>query len=113
MNTNFDHALVEVNRRKFLRMENAAHTTLLCVSGSLWVTRDNCAKDFEILPGDTYVASGRQSITVCGFEPSVVRVVQPQPNQLARHVARNSAVDSAMSFVTHVFARLGSIKQGR
>lgn len=109
MNTNLDQVLAEVSSSKFLRMENADGTTISCVSGSLWVTRDNCMKDFEVLPGDIYVANGRQSITVCGFEPSVVRVFQPQPSQLTRHVARNSAVDSAIAFVIHVFARLGSI----
>jgi hypothetical protein len=113
MNTNLDQVLAEVSPSKFLRMENAAGTTVSCVAGSLWVTADNCIKDFEILPGDTYVANGRQSITLCGFEPSVVRVFQPRPSQLRRHVARNSALDSARSFVAHLFATLGSIKHRR
>jgi hypothetical protein len=113
VNTNFDQVLVEVNWSKFLRMENAAHTTLLCVSGSLWITRDNCTKDFEILPGDTYIANGRQSITVAGFEPSVVRVFRPQPRRLTRHFALDSAVHGTMSFITRVFAKLGALKHGR
>jgi hypothetical protein len=113
MNPNPEQTLVEVDWRKFLHIKDAAHTTILCVAGSLWVTRDNFTNDFEILAGDIYVASGRQSITVCGFEPSVVHVFQRQPSPLRRHVARHSAVVSAMSFVTHAFARLASIKQGR
>jgi hypothetical protein len=41
MNINLDQALIEVSASKFLRMEHTAGTTLSCVSGSLWVTRDN------------------------------------------------------------------------
>lgn len=109
MHINLDQALVEVNKSKFLRMQNAAGTTLSCVSGSLWVTKDNCIQDFELLPGDTYVANGRQAITVCGFEPSVVRVFQPQRDQHDQRFSWKPTRRGVASFVTHVFAGLRSI----
>ena len=113
MNLNLDQALVEVDATKFLRMENAAGTTLLCISGSLWVTKDNCIRDFELLPGDRYVAEGRQSLTVCGFEPSVVRVFQPLPSRPPRSSARRAALHNALSILSNVFSGLGWIKRSR
>jgi hypothetical protein len=113
MNINLDQALVEVNARKFLRMEKAAGTTLFCVSGSLWVTRDNCARDFELLPGDSYVAEGSQSLTVCGFEPSVARVFQPLPSRPLRSSTRLAALHRAVSSLSNAFAGLGWIKRSR
>jgi hypothetical protein len=77
MNINLDQALVEVSPNKFLHIERAAGMTLLCVSGTLWVTRKNCMKDFELSPGESYTADSPQSITVCGFTPSIVRLFQP------------------------------------
>jgi len=113
MDINLDQALVEINWNRFLRIEHAAGTTLSCVSGSLWVTRDNCIKDFELLPGDSYVAEGRQSLTVCGFEPSVVRVFQPQPGQARRSPAWNATLDRTVSYLTNAFASLSRAKQSR
>jgi hypothetical protein len=109
MNINLDQALIEVSASKFLRMEHTTGTTLSCVSGSLWVTRDNCTRDFELLPGDSYVADKRQTITVCGFEPSVVRVFQPQPSQPNKLFSWQLKLHRAMSLLTHAFAGLRSI----
>ena len=109
MNINLDQALIEVNASKFLRMENAAGTTLSCVSGSLWITRDNCIKDFELLPGDSYVADVRQAVTVCGFEPSVVRVFQPQRSRQNQPFFGQAAFHHVMSLVTHALAGLRTI----
>jgi hypothetical protein len=109
MNINLDQALIEVSASQFLRMENAAGTTLSCVSGSLWVTRDNCTRDFELLPGDSYVADGRQAITVCGFEPSVARVFQPEPSQPKQRLSWQLNLHRAKSLLTHAFAGLRSI----
>jgi hypothetical protein len=113
MNINLDQALVEVDSSKFLRMENAAGATLFCVSGSLWVTRDNCAKDFELLPGESYVAQGCQSLTVCGFEPSVARVIQPLPSRPSRSAVGRLALLRAMSSLSNVLAGSRWIKHSR
>jgi uncharacterized Fe-S cluster-containing radical SAM superfamily protein len=109
MNINLDQALVEVNSSKFLRMEHAAGVSFSCVSGSLWITKDHCTKDFELLPGDTYVADTRQSVTVCGFEPSIVRVFQLQENKSKRSSAWNSTLYAARSFLAHAFAGLHAL----
>jgi hypothetical protein len=77
MHIEIDQALVEVGPGKFLHIEKAAGMSLFCISGSLWITRKDCIRDFELVPGDTYVADSPQSLTVCGFEPSIVRVFQP------------------------------------
>ena len=111
MNINLDQALIGIDANKFLRIEKAAGTTLLCISGSLWVTKDNCTRDFELLPGDSYVADGRQSLTVCGFEPSVARVFQSLASQPPRLSDPSVAVHGAAAFLSNAFAGLSWIKR--
>jgi hypothetical protein len=77
MYINLDQALVEVSEEKFLHVEKPVGMTIFCISGSLWITRKNCIKDFQLSPGDSYVADSPQPLTVCGFEPSVLRILQP------------------------------------
>jgi hypothetical protein len=90
MNINLDQALVEVSPNTFLQIKRAEGVTLSCVSGSLWITRDNSMKDFQLAPGESYIADDGQPLTVCGFESSIVRVFQPSMND------RSSQAKTAM-----------------
>jgi hypothetical protein len=110
MNINLDQALVEVTPNTFLQIKTADHVTLSCVSGSLWVTKDNSTKDFQLAPGESYVADDGQPLTVCGFKPSIVRVFQPsmssQPSQASNAMLKtlaSSLLRSATAFVRKIF----------
>jgi len=83
MTANFDPARVELDRALFLRLVNAAGTTVVCIKGNLWITRDGSPKDVELAPGQTYLVEDATRVIVCGLGPSLARVsqqaVHPQP----------------------------------
>ena len=76
MTANFDQARVELDRALFLRLVNAAGTTVVCLEGCLWITRDGCPKDVELSPGQTYLVEDAARVIVTGFVPSLARVSQ-------------------------------------
>ena len=80
---NFDQARVELDRALFLRLVNAAGTSVVCLEGSLWITRDGCPKDVQLAPGDSYVVEDATRVIVTGFGPSLAwvsqRAVQARP----------------------------------
>jgi hypothetical protein len=50
MTTNFDQARVELDQGLFLRLVNAAGTTVVCLEGDLWITRDGCPEVSHFRP---------------------------------------------------------------
>ncbi len=77
MNANFDQARVELDRSLFLRLADARGTTVVCLEGCLWVTRDGSPKDVQLAPGESYCVEDATPVIVTGFEPSLARVLQP------------------------------------
>ena len=77
MTTNFDQARVELDQALFLRLVNAAGTSIVCLEGGLWITRDGCPKDVELSPGQAYLVEDAARIIVTGFGPSLARVHHP------------------------------------
>ena len=89
MTANFDQARVELDQALFLRLVNAAGTSIVCLEGCLWITRDGCPKDIELAPGQTYLVEDATRVIVTAFGPSLARVFQPSlsPDSVARHRA--------------------------
>ena len=107
MYINLDQVLVEVSQKKILLIEKAAGMTFYCVSGNLWITKKNCIQDFELTPGDSYIADSPQSLTVCGFEHSVVRIFQPsKEREISSYIS--VAIRNIYQFCTRSVANLGS-----
>jgi Protein of unknown function (DUF2917) len=77
MITHFDHARVELDRALFLRIVDGAGTTVTCLEGCLWVTRDGCFDDFVLDPGQSYRVEDSTQVIACGFGPSLARVSRP------------------------------------
>ena len=77
MNADFDQARVELDRALFLRIVDAPGTTVTCLEGSLWVTRDGCFEDIVLEPGQSYRVEGATRVIVTGFGPSLARVSRP------------------------------------
>ena len=77
MTANFDQARVELDRALFLRLVNAAGTTIVCLEGTLWITRDGCPKDVQLPPGESYIVEDATRVIVTGFGPSLAWVSQP------------------------------------
>lgn len=86
MTDHFDQARVELDRDVFLCMAAAQGATVVCLEGCLWITRDGCPEDIQLVPGQSYLVEGASPVVVCGFGPSLARVMQPAPQ--CRPVAR-------------------------
>ena len=76
MTANFDQARVELDRALFLRLVNAAGTTVVCLEGNLWITRDGSPKDVVLAPGQTYLVEDATRVIVSGLGPGLARVSQ-------------------------------------
>ena len=77
MTANFDQARVELHCALFLRLVSAPGTTIVCVDGSLWITRDGSPKDVVLSPGQTYLVEDAARVIVTGLGPSQAWVSQP------------------------------------
>ncbi|MEO6030359.1 MAG: DUF2917 domain-containing protein [Burkholderiaceae bacterium] len=74
MTANFDQACVELDQALFLRLVHASGTTISCLDGCLWITRDGCPKDIELAAGESYVVEDATRVIVTAFGPSLARV---------------------------------------
>jgi hypothetical protein len=77
MTTDFDQACIEVSPTLFLRLAEATGTTVVCMEGCLWVTRDGSVKDVLLSSGESYRVGDREQVIVSGVEPSRARVIKP------------------------------------
>ncbi len=72
---------VHLDRTDFLRLANAAGSTVVCLEGYLWLTRDGFEKDVQLEPGQSYRLEDAGRFIVNGLEPSVARVLRPAPER--------------------------------
>jgi hypothetical protein len=68
---------VPLDRALFLDLENAAGTTVECMRGCLWVTRDGFLEDSTLQPGQSYRVEDATRVVVSAFGPSLARVARP------------------------------------
>ncbi|MEJ8848565.1 DUF2917 domain-containing protein [Variovorax rhizosphaerae] len=78
MTANFDQAFVELDRDLFVRIVDAVGSSVTCISGCLWITRDGSLKDVELEPGERYLVEDAARVIVTGFGPSLARLSHPQ-----------------------------------
>ena len=103
MIANFDQAPVELGPALFLRIVDGAGTSVTCLDGCLWVTRDGCPKDVMLAPGESYLVEGATRVIVSAFGPSLARVrpaaLQDRParTQLLASFLRGLRLPSAAS----------------
>ena len=79
MATSFDRTLVELDRTRFLRITAGTGTTVACLEGCLWVTRDGTAADIQVEAGDSYRVADASTVLVNAFGPSSARVLFTPP----------------------------------
>ena len=94
MIANFEQASVPLDRALFLTLTDAAGTTVRCLDGCLWLTRDGCLQDFELERGQSYVVEGDARVVVTAFGPSLAQVCKPEPRTRAAWRARPSPARS-------------------
>lgn len=86
MGHHFEQSRVQLDDASFLRILDGAGTTVTCIQGCLWVTRDGCPRDFELAPGTSYQVTDGTRVIVSAFGPSLAHVTRPaaQPLPAAR-----------------------------
>lgn len=72
-------ACVPLNERLFLKLKGATGTTISCVSGCLWITRDGCIEDILLTAGKSYRVENSTRVIVTAFGASLVQVSRPVP----------------------------------
>lgn len=68
---------VALGHGRFLRLRDAAGTTVTAVSGLLWLTRDGVWDDVLLRPGECFRVPDAVPVLVSAFGPSVARVAVP------------------------------------
>ncbi len=94
MTVNFDQACVELDSNLFVRIVDAAGSSVTCISGCLWITRDGCLKDIELAPGECFLIEDAIKVIVTGFGPSLGRLSHPAQRQPARQQSLSSFLQS-------------------
>jgi len=74
MSTASESTRVTLDKTLFLRIVGSPGATVTCLSGCLWITRDGCPKDFELVAGQAYRVDGAAPVIVGAFEPSLASV---------------------------------------
>lgn len=94
MTANFDPSCVPLDRALFLRLTDAAGTSVRCLDGCLWLTRDGSLEDCELAPGQSYLVEDDARVIVTAFGPSLAQVCKPEPRARAARRARPSPARS-------------------
>ena len=72
-----DTAYVPLNETLFLKLKDATGTTISCVSGCLWITRDGCIEDTLMTAGQSYRVEDSTRVIVTAFGASLAQVSRP------------------------------------
>jgi hypothetical protein len=99
MTADFDQACVELDRSLFLRLADASGTTVRCLDGCLWVTRDGCLEDIELAPGQSYLVEDPTRVIVTAFGPSLACVSRPSAR------VRPAALQTLAAWLRHPWPR--------
>ncbi len=65
-----------LERNKVVKMRGAIGHTVVCHSGSVWVTQDGDARDVILRAGETFTFDRDGPALLQAFEPSAISIVQ-------------------------------------
>lgn len=77
MITELKSSFVQLDRRQFVELMDAAGVSVTCISGSLWITQHKEFADIVLGPGQSFVLDGRGKAVVQALAASTLRVLQP------------------------------------
>ena len=103
MPTQFQIATFEFSNRQTLRLTQAMGSTVVCLAGSLWLTRDHCPKDHVLEAGDDYRIESAETVIVQALSGARLRlltpVASPSPPSLAHPSSRRWSLAKAAASV--------------
>jgi len=93
MSTQSQIATFEFSNRQILRLTQAQGSTVVCLAGSLWLTRDHCLKDHVLEAGDEYRIDSTETVIVQALSGARLRVLTPlaQPSSRRWSLAKAAA----------------------
>lgn len=76
MNAETNSSLMTLERREIIDVTEQAGNAILCLSGSLWITRHGQGEDIILEPGQSIVLDGRGCAVVQALGHSTLRVMR-------------------------------------
>ncbi|MBE0624878.1 MAG: DUF2917 domain-containing protein [Burkholderiales bacterium] len=67
-----------LERNKVVKLHGAVGHTLVCHSGSVWVTQDRDRRDVVLLAGETFTFDRNGPALLQAFEPGAVSILQAE-----------------------------------
>jgi len=79
MNLEFDRDEICLNRKQLLRVRNGSGHTIVCRSGSVWVTQVRDGSDTVLSAGESFTLDRDGLTLVQAFERSAISLVRSAP----------------------------------
>lgn len=86
-----DISRLNLRSGELLRLRKAAGSTIVCDSGSVWITRDNDPRDVILGPGERVDVCGAGTVLIQAFEHSSVAIGPRRHAALADGAQRSGA----------------------
>lgn len=78
MNTLIRQTRLELAKRALYQLPESA-SMLVCLTGTLWVTRDNDLRDTILKPGERFAVDGRHKVIAYALDPATFSVQTEHP----------------------------------
>jgi hypothetical protein len=88
MNVRLHRAGIELDTRRFLTLDDALGTRILCVAGELWITQHRDTSDHLVAQGDWFTVDAPGKVVIQAQRPARVALVEAQGASAARRFAR-------------------------
>ena len=85
MQARFQNATLELSNRQTVRLTQAVGSTVVCLSGCLWLTRDHCPKDHVLEAGEEYRIDSVQTVIVEALGASRLSMLSPAIARTSSH----------------------------
>ncbi len=76
MNVTLHRAGIELDTRRFLTLDDALGTRILCVAGELWITQHRDTADHFVRAGETFTVHAPGRVVIQAQQPARVALLE-------------------------------------
>lgn len=87
MNLELNQNGVCLKRNQVLKVRGGRGHSIVCDSGSVWLTQEGDARDIVLNAGEAFTLDRRGLTLVLAFEPGAIRITQAKPQAGASRLA--------------------------
>jgi hypothetical protein len=91
MNVRLHRAGIELDARRFLTLEDALGTRVLCVAGELWITQDRDTDDYFVHAGECFTIDAPGRVVIQAQAPTRIALIEAAAPARTRWFARSFA----------------------